>query len=118
LERVAVSAAQLYNASSLATIVVLDRKQEEKTMSRHMIYGVHVQNRGQNALQVQQLLTEYGCHIKTRLGLHEVDEKFCSTGGILLLEMFGDLARCVALRDKLNAIDGIEVKEMIFEHAG
>ncbi len=87
-------------------------------MSRHMIYGVHVQNRGQNALQVQQLLTEYGCHIKTRLGLHEVDEKFCSTGGILLLEMFGDVARCVALREKLSAIDGIEVKEMIFEHAG
>jgi hypothetical protein len=32
--------------------------------------------------------------------------------------MFGDLAQCVLLRDKLNAIDGIEVKEMIFEHEG
>ncbi len=84
--------------------------------NRHQILGVHIQNRGENAVRVQQLLTEYGCYIKTRLGLHEVDEKFCSTGGVLLLEMFGDLAKCETLRDKLNAIDGIEVKEMVFEH--
>lgn len=85
-------------------------------MSRHVIYGVHIQNRGENAVRVQQLLTEYGCNIKTRLGLHEVDEKFCSTGGVLLMEMFGDAARCEALRDRLNAIGGVEVKEMIFHH--
>ena len=30
-------------------------------MNRHVIYGVHVQNRGENAVRVQQLLTEYGC---------------------------------------------------------
>ena len=84
--------------------------------NRHQILGVHVQNRGENAVRVQQLLTEYGCYIKTRLGLHEVDEKSCSTGGILLLEMFGDQAKCEALRDKLNTIDGIEVKEMLFNH--
>ncbi|NLV46942.1 MAG: hypothetical protein GXY07_20870 [Candidatus Hydrogenedentes bacterium] len=75
-----------------------------------------MQNRGENALRVQQVLTEYGCYIKTRLGLHEVDENFCSTGGVLILEMFGDLAKCEAMRDKLSVIEGIEVKEMIFEH--
>ncbi len=85
-------------------------------MGSHLIYGVHIQNRGENAVRVQQVLTEYGCYIKTRLGLHEVDEKSCSTGGILLLEMFGNPEKCVAMRDKLNSIDGIEVKEMIFEH--
>lgn len=84
--------------------------------NRHVIYGVHIQNRGENAVRVQQLLTEYGCNIKTRLGLHEVDETYCSTGGVLLLELVGDQAKCEALRDKLNAIDGIEVKEIIFEH--
>ena len=85
-------------------------------MEKHLIYGVHIQNRGENALRVQQVLTEYGCYIKTRLGLHEVDEAFCSTGGVLLLEMFGDLAQCEAMRDKLQAIDGIDVKEMAFDH--
>jgi hypothetical protein len=85
-------------------------------MNKHLIFGVHIQNRGENALRVQQVLTEYGCYIKTRLGLHEVDENFCSTGGVLILEMFGDLAKCEAMRDKLSVIEGIEVKEMIFEH--
>ncbi len=84
--------------------------------NRHLIYGVHIQNRGENAVRVQQLLTEYGCYIKTRLGLHEVDDKFCSTGGVLLLEMYGDQAKCEAMRDKLKTVDGIEVKEMVFEH--
>ncbi|NLN93296.1 MAG: hypothetical protein GX130_08335 [Candidatus Hydrogenedens sp.] len=86
-------------------------------MNRHVIYGVHVQNRGENAVRVQQLLTEYGCYVKTRLGLHEVDETFCATGGIVLLEMYGDIEKCEALRDKLNSLDGIEVQEMIFEHS-
>ena len=85
-------------------------------MNKHLIFGVHIQNRGENALRVQQVLTEYGCYIKTRLGLHEVDENFCSTGGVLILEMFGDLAKCEAMRDKLSVIEGIEVKEMVFEH--
>lgn len=85
-------------------------------MNKHLILGVHIQNRGENALRVQQVLTEYGCYIKTRLGLHEVDENFCSTGGVLILEMYGDLAKCEAMRDKLSVIEGIEVKEMIFEH--
>lgn len=61
-------------------------------MSQHMIGGVQVPNRGQNALQVHPLLTGYVGHVKTRLGSHEVDEKSCSTGGLLLLEMSGDAA--------------------------
>lgn len=86
-------------------------------MNRHVIYGVHIQNRGENAVRVQQLLTEYGCYIKTRLGLHEVDEEFCATGGIILLEMYGAIEKCEELRDKLNSLESIEVQEMIFEHS-
>lgn len=82
----------------------------------HMIYGVHIRNRGENAGLVQQVFTEYGCYIKTRLGLHEVDDNFCSSGGVVILEMFGDRAECEAMRDKLNALDEVEVKEMIFGH--
>ncbi|MFP4502031.1 MAG: hypothetical protein ACLFTT_13600 [Candidatus Hydrogenedentota bacterium] len=83
---------------------------------RHLILGVHLQDRTKDATKVQQLLTEYGCNIKTRIGLHEVDETYCSSGGVLLLEMFGDDATCLELRDKLNAIEEVEVKEMTFEH--
>ncbi|HOV60920.1 MAG TPA: hypothetical protein PK349_07620 [Candidatus Hydrogenedentes bacterium] len=82
----------------------------------HIIYGVHVHNRGQNALKVQELLTRYGCNIKTRLGLHEVSEDFCSSAGVLLLEMTGDPAVCRELFEQLNMIDGVEAKEMVFAH--
>ncbi|HNS96339.1 MAG TPA: hypothetical protein PLJ27_24785 [Polyangiaceae bacterium] len=85
-------------------------------MNRHIIYGIHIQNRGENALRVQQVLTEYGGFIKTRLGLHEMDGDKGSTGGVLLLEMHGDENRYRVMRDKLSGIDGIEVKVMEFDH--
>ena len=85
-------------------------------MDKHLILGVHIHNRGENAVRVQQVLTEYGCHIKTRLGLHEVGDGKCATGGVLLLELVGDEARCGELEAKLNAIDGVEVKKIEFGH--
>ncbi len=85
-------------------------------MEKHIILGVHVTNRLKNAADVQRLFTEYGCNIKTRLGLHEVGENACSPSGIVLLEMWGEEAHCLSLGQKLDAIDGIEVQKMIFAH--
>jgi hypothetical protein len=85
-------------------------------MDKHIIYGVHVTDRMQKVPNVQQLFSEYGCNIKTRIGLHDVSDDFCSPSGVILLEMFGDEKVCEELRDKLNALEGIEVKEMVFSH--
>lgn len=82
----------------------------------HLIYGIHVQDRARDAVKLQGLLTEYGCNIKTRVGLHEVDENACAAGGVLLLEMVGDPARCAELKQKVAGIKGIDFKEMTFEH--
>jgi hypothetical protein len=84
-------------------------------MARHHIVGVHITDRFQNAAVVQSILTEHGCNIKTRLGLHEVSEDLCSRGGILILELFGAEAECAALVDKLEDVDGLEVDEMVFQ---
>jgi len=84
-------------------------------MNKHIILGVHITDRLRKVAEVQQLFSQYGCNIKTRLGLHEV-ENVCSPNGIVLLEMYGDDAVCFELADKLAAIDGIEVKKMVFEH--
>ena len=83
---------------------------------RHLIYGIHITDRVEHAAQVQQVLTEHGCNIKTRLGLHEVPEASCAPSGVVLLEMVGGPALCQAMADKLNAIEGVEVQEMVFEH--
>ena len=82
----------------------------------HLIFGVHVTNRANQVPKVQELLTEYGCNIKTRIGLHRVDDQVCSPRGLILLEMFGDLATCQQLKTKLAALEGVEVQEMLFEH--
>ena len=84
-------------------------------VDKHIILGVHVTDRLRKATEVQKLLTEYGCNIKTRLGLHEV-ENVCSPAGLLVLEMYGDDAVCFELADKLAAIEGIEVQRMVFTH--
>jgi hypothetical protein len=82
----------------------------------HVIFGVHVTNRATQVPRVQELFTEYGCNIKTRIGLHRVDENVCSPRGLILLEMFGDMAICRELKQKLSSLGGIDVQEMVFEH--
>jgi len=82
--------------------------------NKKLIYGVLLTNRLKEAAPVQALFTEYGCNIKTRLGLHNVDDSFCSAKGLVLLEMFGDEPRCRELGEKLAAIEGVEVKSMEF----
>ena len=38
---------------------------------QHIILGVHITDRLKNAVEVQKVFTEYGCNIKTRIGLHD-----------------------------------------------
>lgn len=82
----------------------------------HIILGIHIHNRTKEALAVQALLGAYGCNIRTRLGLHEADEKVCSSAGVILLEMVGDPAKAVELESKLAALPGVSVKKMVFDH--
>jgi len=82
----------------------------------HLIYGIHLTNRATQAGRVQQLLTEYGCNIKTRIGLHHVEDNVCSPRGLILLEMAGDDDICRQLAEKLKELEGVDVKEMVFEH--
>jgi hypothetical protein len=82
----------------------------------HVILGVHVVNREHHAPGVQAVLTEFGENIKTRLGLHDVHDGYCSPNGLLLIEFIGDDARRDVLVKRLSAIQGIEVKQMVFDH--
>jgi hypothetical protein len=83
---------------------------------KHIILGVHVTDRLKHAQSVQELLSQYGCNIKTRIGLHEVDGKSCSMNGLLILELIGETSKCEQLADKLSTLEGIEVQKMIFDH--
>jgi len=48
--------------------------------------------------------------------LHETAGDFCSPNGLLILELVEDDVQNKELADKLQQIEGVEVKEMIFAH--
>lgn len=86
-------------------------------MYEHTILGIYSGNRMEQSAQVQQILTEYGCSIRTRIGLHEVREGVCALDGIILLELFGDREICEELSTQLSRIPGVEVQKMQFSHS-
>jgi hypothetical protein len=82
----------------------------------HIILGIHITDRLTKAVDVQKVFTEYGCNIKTRIGLHDVDLTSCSPSGVVLIEFFGDDAAAGGMMEKLNAVDGVHVQKMVFGH--
>lgn len=83
---------------------------------KHTIVAVHIDNRLEEALVVQKLLTEYGNQIKMRLGLHEIEANRSAPNGLLVLEMIPPAPRIAELMQKLNAIRGVECKSLVFDH--
>ena len=84
-------------------------------MRKRIVLGVQVTNRVKNAFEVQGILTEFGCVIKTRLGLHELADAVCSTIGLLILETHGDMTKIKELEARLKVVHDIVVKKMVFE---
>ena len=49
------------------------------------IIGVKLENRIETAVDFQAVITTFGCDIKTRLGLHDIEG--CPNYGIVLLDV-------------------------------
>ena len=82
-----------------------------------VIMGIHVGVRVEDAVKVQQLLTENGCIIKTRIGLHEAhrDRNICSQKGLIILEFIEDAEpEITALEAVLKEIESVTVQKMVF----
>jgi hypothetical protein len=84
-------------------------------VAKRIILGIEITNRVEHVPEVQKVLTEFGCFIKTRLGLHEVSNSFCSPAGLLIIETCGDEASILDMEAKLSAIPGVNVQKMVFE---
>jgi len=83
-------------------------------MKKIVILGLHITDRVKEAIRVQDVLTKFGCSIKTRLGLHEVQENFCSSNGLIILELTGNAEEMAKLEKELLKIEGLEVQKMTF----
>lgn len=80
----------------------------------HVIIGIHVKNRKGCSQKVQELLTEYGCSIKTRLGLHEASDEFCSASGLIILELVKGSDKKDEICAKLKEMNCVDVQTMAF----
>lgn len=78
-------------------------------MACETIMVIRIRERSKKAPTVQSVLTEFGCVIKTRLGLHETNDNVCSESGILILQLCGDEGY-KGLEKALNEIEGVKAK--------
>ena len=84
-------------------------------MDKHIIVGVHVVGRNEHAQELQHLFTEYGCQIRTRIGLHDVHDDFCSPNGLIVLESV-EAPETYAMIEQLKDLEGVDVQTMEFAH--
>ncbi len=69
-----------------------------------------VDNRKDNALKVQNILSQWGCLIKTRLGVHPGTLENCTDNGLIFLELVGEKDKHQELVRKLNLIKGVNAQ--------
>jgi len=81
-------------------------------MSKDFIVVV-VNKRREEAVEVQKILTEWGCYIRTRLGMHDDVLNQCSNVGNIFLELAGEEEndkKHEDLEQELNNIEGVTAK--------
>ncbi|MGL4368917.1 MAG: hypothetical protein ACRCUT_04490 [Spirochaetota bacterium] len=69
-----------------------------------------VSHRSKSAIEVQKLLTEWGCSIKTRLGIHDGVGNQCSDSGLIVLELVDERTKNKELAACLEKLDGVNVQ--------
>ena len=75
----------------------------------HKVVVIGIQHRREEADKLQKVLTQYGCEVKARLGLHEAGSQ-CSDEGLIILQLVPDEPKADSLVDDLNKLDGIKAK--------
>lgn len=68
---------------------------------------IFIGSRKESAVKVQQILTAWGCLIKTRLGIHDGILDKCSDQGLLILELYGSKEEKEEVARKVAVIPGV-----------
>jgi len=74
------------------------------------ILVILVSQRSASAVEVQKILTEWGCFINTRLGIHDGVGNQCSDSGLIILEIVAEKEKREELAAKLKALKGVDVQ--------
>jgi len=76
------------------------------------IVAVIVKQRSETSINVQKILSAWGCMITTRLGLHEGVLDTCTQTGLIIVEMVGEEEKKEEFVRKLNLIKGVQAKKI------
>jgi hypothetical protein len=79
--------------------------------SKNALIAVRVDDREENAVKVQQVLTKNGCSINVRLGLHDQDGGgVCLPGGTLILQLSCGTEGAKSVVEELRKINGVKAQ--------
>jgi hypothetical protein len=79
-------------------------------MTSNLILVIKLSQRSNSAVKMQELFTEFGCSIKTRLGLHETSETSCSPSGIIVLQLFATLEEAQKMEARFAEVPGVKAQ--------
>lgn len=82
-------------------------------MTDSTIMAILIDKRTDAAPKVQKILTEHGCIIKTRLGMHESAN--CADQGMIILDLTANNSEVEALKAELSSLTGVKVKSMLLD---
>lgn len=74
---------------------------------KKVVLLVLIGKRKEAAVNLQKVLTAWGCIIKTRLGIHDGVLENCSEKGLLILELCGTNEQNHELARKIEVIKGV-----------
>ena len=80
------------------------------------VLGIKIIDRIKEAGLTQGILSRHSNAITTRLGFHEVTDEVCSREAYIILHLKGDPAESETLRSELEALGGVEIREMTFNN--
>ena len=76
---------------------------------------VKIGQRRKKSPEVQEVLSKFGCSIKTRLGLHEANDTVCSEEGVLVLQLTGDRGEMKKLEVALNELESVKAQMVMID---
>lgn len=85
-------------------------------MEKTVVLGILLSKRTNSAMKFQEIITNHGCCINTRIGLHHADKNKCPMGGVILLDLVGDDEEIAALENAIKQIEGVNIQKMEFIH--
>jgi hypothetical protein len=78
------------------------------------VLGIKILDRIKEAGLIQEILSRNASVITTRLGFHEVTDELCSRVAYIILHLNGNSSDEDKLKSELEAVGGVEIREMIF----